>query len=63
MIIIDDAVTLSNANDFEKQIKWLQQDVRSRLNQTGKLIVVGTRVASVDLYKELRNPDRYPMVS
>jgi hypothetical protein len=60
MIIIDDAVTLSNANDFEKQIKWLQQDVRSRLNPTGKLIVVGTRVASVDLYKELRNPDRYP---
>jgi hypothetical protein len=60
MIIIDDAVTLSNANDFEKQIKWLTQDVRSRLNPTGKLIVVGTRVASVDLYKELRNPDRYP---
>jgi len=60
MIIIDDAVTLSNANDFERQIKWLQQDVRSRLNPTGKLIVVGTRVAAVDLYKELRNPDRYP---
>jgi hypothetical protein len=60
MIIIDDAVTLSNANDFEKQIKWLQQDVRSRLNPTGKLIVIGTRVAAVDLYKELRNPDRYP---
>ena len=60
MIIIDDAVTLSNANDFEKQIKWLQQDVRSRLNPTGKLIVIGTRVAAVDIYKELRNPDRYP---
>jgi hypothetical protein len=60
MIIIDDAVTLSNANDFEKQIKWLTQDVRSRLNPTGKLIVIGTRVAAVDLYKELRNPDRYP---
>jgi len=60
MIIIDDAVTLSNANDFEKQIKWLTQDVRSRLNPTGKLIVVGTRVAAVDLYKELRSPDRYP---
>jgi hypothetical protein len=60
MIIIDDAVTLSNANDFERQIKWLTQDVRSRLNPTGKLIVVGTRVAPVDLYKELRNPDRYP---
>jgi len=60
MIIIDDAVTLSNANDFERQIKWLTQDVRSRLNPTGKLIVIGTRVAPVDLYKELRNPDRYP---
>lgn len=60
MIIIDDAVTLSNANDFERQIKWLTQDVRSRLNPTGKLIVVGTRVSAVDLYKELRNPDRYP---
>ena len=60
MIIIDDAVTLSNANDFERQIKWLTQDVRSRLNPTGKLIVIGTRVAAVDLYKELRNPERYP---
>jgi hypothetical protein len=60
MILIDDAVTLSNANDFERQIKWLTQDVRSRLNPTGKLIVIGTRVAAVDLYKELRNPDRYP---
>jgi hypothetical protein len=60
MIIIDDAVTLSNANDFERQIKWLTQDVRSRLNPTGKLIVIGTRVSAVDLYRELRNADRYP---
>ena len=60
MIIVDDAVTLSNANDFERQIKWLTQDVRSRLNPTGKLIVIGTRVANVDLYRELRNEDRYP---
>ena len=60
MIIVDDAVTLSNANDFERQIKWLTQDVRSRLNPTGKLIIIGTRVSAVDLYKELRNPDRYP---
>ena len=60
MIIVDDAVTLSNANDFERQIKWLNQDVRSRLNPTGKLIIVGTRVAAIDLYRELRNEDRYP---
>jgi hypothetical protein len=60
MIIVDDAVTLKNANEFEKQIRWLTQDVRSRLNPTGKLIVIGTRVASVDLYRELRSEDRYP---
>jgi hypothetical protein len=60
MIIVDDAVTLKNANEFERQIKWLTQDVRSRLNPTGKLIIIGTRVAAVDLYRELRNPDRYP---
>jgi hypothetical protein len=60
MIIVDDAVTLSNANDFERQIKWLNQDVRSRLNPTGKLIIVGTRVSAIDLYRELRNEDRYP---
>jgi hypothetical protein len=60
MIIVDDAVTLSNASDFERQIKWLNQDVRSRLNPTGKLIIIGTRVAALDLYRELRNEDRYP---
>ena len=60
MIIVDDAVTLSNANDFERQIKWLTQDVRSRLNPGAKLVIIGTRVASVDLYRELRSEDRYP---
>jgi hypothetical protein len=60
MIIVDDAVTLKNANEFEKQIRWLTQDVRSRLNPTGKLIIIGTRVTAIDLYKELRNEDRYP---
>jgi hypothetical protein len=60
MIIVDDAVTLKNANEFEKQIRWLTQDVRSRLNPTGKLVVIGTRVSAIDLYRELRSEDRYP---
>ena len=60
MIVVDDAITLKNANEFEKQIRWLTQDVRSRLNPTGKLIIVGTRVTAVDLYRELRSEDRYP---
>lgn len=59
-IIVDDAVVLSNANDYEKQIRWLIQEVSSRLPAVGgRLVVIGTRVAPVDLYSELLNPDRY----
>jgi hypothetical protein len=60
VIIVDDAVVLSNAGEYEKQIRWLQQEVLTRLGPTGRLLVIGTRVDSVDLYKELRNGDRYP---
>lgn len=59
LIIVDDAVVLSNAAEFEKQIRWLTQEVASRLGPGGKLLVIGTRVAPVDMYSELRNPDRY----
>ena len=60
VIIVDDAVVLSNAHEYEKQIRWLQQEVLTRLGPTGRLLVIGTRVDSTDLYKELRNGDRYP---
>lgn len=60
LIILDDAVVLANANQYEGQIRWIQQEVLTRLGPGGKLVVVGTRVDSVDLYRELRNPDRYP---
>lgn len=60
LIIVDDGVVLSNAHEFEKQIRWLQQEVVTRLGAGGKLLVVGTRVDSLDLYRELRNGDRYP---
>jgi hypothetical protein len=58
-IIVDDAVLLSNAGDHEKQRRWLEQEVVSRLGHTGQLIIVGTRVDTQDLYRELRNPDNY----
>lgn len=60
LIIIDDGVTLSNASQYESQIRWIQQEVITRLGPGGKLVVAGTRVDSVDLYRELRNNDRYP---
>jgi hypothetical protein len=60
LIIVDDAVVLSNAGEYEKQMRWLTQEVASRLpGGGGRLLVIGTRVAPVDLYSELRNPERY----
>jgi hypothetical protein len=60
LIVLDDVVTLSNANEWAKQQEWIRQEVASRLPPGGgQLLVVGTRVAAVDLYKELRNPSHY----
>lgn len=58
LIILDDCVTLDNSGNHAKQVEWLNQEVMSRA-KNGKIIVVGTRVASVDLYSELRNGDNY----
>lgn len=58
LIVLDDAVTLGNANDFEKQFTWINQEVSSRL-KGGKLLVVGTRVATTDLYSYLLDGDNY----
>ena len=60
LIILDDCVTLANANEYEKQIRWIQQEVLTRVGPTGKILIVGTRVDPLDMYRELRNPDRYP---
>ncbi len=60
LIILDDCIVLSNANQYESQIRWVQQEVLTRLGPGGRLIVAGTRVDSIDFYRELRNPERYP---
>ena len=60
LIILDDTVTLANAGEYEKQIRWIQQEVLTRVGPTGKILVVGTRVDPMDLYREMRNGDRYP---
>lgn len=54
LIIVDDAVVLANAHEYEKQALWLRQEVVSRLAKNGTILVVGTRVAHMDLYKHLR---------
>ena len=58
MIILDDVADVHNAHLWEKHIEWLDQDVDSRLSD-GLLLIVGTRVGTMDIYSELMNPDRY----
>lgn len=60
LIILDDCVDGTNAHEFDKQIDWIQGEVMSRLTPSGRLVVVGTRMAPVDLYSELQNPAYYP---
>ena len=60
LIIMDDCVDLSNAHEFEKQIDWIQSELISRISASGSMLVVGTRLASRDLYSELRDELRYP---
>jgi hypothetical protein len=59
LIILDDCITTANAHEYEKQINWLQKEVITRLGKNGKLLVVGTRIAPTDLYKELRDPKHW----
>lgn len=59
LILVDDAITLSNATQWENQQDWLRQEVATRLGPDDQLVVVGTRVAPQDLYRELRNPAHY----
>ncbi len=59
LIIVDDAVTLANASEWPKQMEWIRQEVGTRLGPGGQLLVVGTRVASTDLYSELLNEEHY----
>lgn len=64
LIVVDDAADLANAHEYEKQIDWLSQEVMSRLSdesgREGVMLIVGTRVAPLDLYSELLRPERWP---
>jgi len=60
LIVMDDCVDMTNAHEYDKQIDWIQAEVMSRLSNNGMLLVVGTRLASKDLYSELTDETRYP---
>lgn len=56
LIILDDIEDVSNAHQYEAHMDYIMQDV---LTRDARLLVVGTRVAPVDIYTELLNPENY----
>ncbi len=59
LIILDDCVTGANAHEWEKQLEWIQKEVVTRLDDEGILLIVGTRFAATDLYREIRSPKHW----
>ncbi len=60
MILMDDCVDSGNAHEYNKHIDWIQNEVLSRLaDPGGVLLLIGTRLAPVDLYSEIRKPEYY----
>jgi len=56
LIILDDIEDLNNAHQYAAHLDYIMQDVMTR---DAPLLVVGTRVAPVDIYSELMNPEHY----
>jgi hypothetical protein len=59
LIIIDDPEDDTNVAQWEKHLDWINEQVQSRLFG-GRILVVMTRVANVDLATELRNGNNFP---
>lgn len=58
--IMDDCVDHTNFQQFPAQIAWLQNQVGTRVADSGGIqIVIGTRIESVDLYSELLKDHYY----
>lgn len=62
LIVMDDIADLTNYADYDNQATWIGQEVDSRLvpegedgAAAGRLLIFGTRVGPVDIYKHLRD--------
>jgi hypothetical protein len=60
LVILDDCVLGSNAHQFVQQINWIQTEVVNRCSSYGgRILLIGTRLAPVDLYREIHKPEYY----
>jgi hypothetical protein len=62
-VILDDVVDNSNAHRFDEQLQWLTTEVISRLPDDGLIMVLGTRIQPMDLYRKLREMMDYDDVT
>lgn len=60
LAIMDDCVDHTNFQQFESQISWIQNQVGTRVADAGgQMILIGTRIESVDLYSEIMKDHHY----
>lgn len=60
LAIMDDTVDHTNHHQFVQQIDWIQNQVGSRVADAGgRMLLVGTRMNTIDLYSEIRKPEYY----
>lgn len=58
--IMDDCVDHTNFQQFEAQISWIQNQVGTRVADSGgQMVLIGTRIESVDLYSEVMKDHYY----
>lgn len=56
LIILDDVEDMGSAAQYEQHADWIGQEVFNRLHpEHGQLLVLGTRVAVMDVYRKLRD--------
>lgn len=59
LIILDDVEDMASAGQFEQHADWIGQEVFNRLHpEHGRLLVLGTRVGVMDVYRKLRDDAR-----
>lgn len=59
LVLVDDAVDNENAQQWRQQLRWLNLEVASRPGMSGRIIVIGTRIAGGDLYSQLRTAENF----
>lgn len=61
LVVMDDCVDHTNHQEYDKQISWIQTQVSSRVADAGGvMLLIGTRMETVDLYSEILKPHYYP---